>query len=82
MARYSVLLREHEKSSLTVGEYSLHNPPPARTIEIHATNRDLVKYHVKKFGGANHYRLAYEIGNRNDSPAELAVVTDEPDPAS
>jgi hypothetical protein len=80
--RYSVLVRERTKASLTIGEYSPHNPPPSCTIEISATNRDFVKYEEKRFGDANHYRLAYEIDNRNDSPAEFAVVTDEPDPAT
>lgn len=77
MKRYRILLTEHDTKTLTIGEYSPHDPPPSRTVEIHATNRDLVKYEEKLFGDGSHYRLAYEVENRNDSPAEFVVITDD-----
>ena len=77
MKRYTLALNEHERGTLTIGEYSTHNPPPARTIEIRATNRHLVKYTEKQYGGPEHYRLAYEVENRNDSPAFFDGLTDE-----
>ncbi|MDP9236702.1 MAG: hypothetical protein M3P30_04765 [Chloroflexota bacterium] len=78
--KYSLTLDAHQNDLLTIGEYSTHRPPPARRVEIHATNRHLVKYTEKQYGTAEHYRLAYEVENRNDSPAFFEVVTEEPSP--
>ena len=77
--KYSLTLKEHEKGTLNLGGYSKENPPPPLTIEIHATNRDLVKYEEKRLGSAEYFTLIYEVENRNDSPAFFDVVTEEAD---
>ncbi len=90
--KYSLTLQERgmarrkespNKGTLSLGGYSRANPPPARRIEIHATNKELVRYAEKRLGDEEHFTLIYEVENLNDSPAFFDVITeDDETPAS
>ena len=83
--KYSLILRERStarrkespnEGTLNIGGYSKTNPPPPRRIEIHATNKDLVRYEEKRLGDEEYFTLIYEVENLNDSPAFFDVITD------
>lgn len=90
--KYSLTLSERgtarkkespNRGTLNLGGFSNANPPPVRRIEIHATNKELVRYEEKRLGDEAYFTLIYEVENLNDSPAFFDVITeDDETPAS
>lgn len=66
------------KLSLSIdGEFSKFNLKPKYFVEIHATNKDLVKYEEKLLGSSDHYIVTVNIINENDSIAFVSLISNE-----